>query len=134
MSAPASTTQNSAPTQTAGATAASALEVSAQTLVQAAKIALEKDCPIMLDYYRQTAGGTAFLERTLIPRSASLSNQRMSLLRSSRSSTRWAMILLFLRRIRSMLYRARFRNVRSIWHLFRRHMMRRCNTSFSHKI
>ena len=61
MSAPASTTQNAAPTQTAGATVASVLEVSAQTLVQAAKIALEKDCPIMLDYYRQTAGGTAFL-------------------------------------------------------------------------
>jgi hypothetical protein len=63
MSAPASTNtpQNAAPTQTAGASAASTLEVSAQTLVQAAKIALEKDCPIMLDYYRQTAGGTAFL-------------------------------------------------------------------------
>jgi hypothetical protein len=61
MSAPASTTQNAAPTQTAGAPAAAAIEPSAQTLVQAAKIALEKDCPIMLDYYRHTAGGTAFL-------------------------------------------------------------------------
>jgi hypothetical protein len=63
MSAPASTnaTQNAAPTQSAGASAASTLEPSAQSLVQAAKIALEKDCPIMLDYYRQTAGGTAFL-------------------------------------------------------------------------
>jgi hypothetical protein len=61
MSAPASTTQNSAPTQTAGATAVAPIEPSAQTLIQASKIALEKDCPIMLDYYRQTAGGTAFL-------------------------------------------------------------------------
>jgi hypothetical protein len=63
MSAPASTntTQTAAPTQAAGATAVAAIEPSAQTLVQAAKIALEKDCPIMLDYYRQTAGGTAFL-------------------------------------------------------------------------
>ena len=63
MSAPASTntTQNAAPTQTAGASAVSTLEPSAATLLQAAKIALEKDCPIMLDYYRQTAGGTAFL-------------------------------------------------------------------------
>jgi hypothetical protein len=63
MSAPASTntTQNAAPTQNAGASAASTLEPSTATLLQAAKIALEKDCPIMLDYYRQTAGGTAFL-------------------------------------------------------------------------
>ena len=63
MSAPASTnaTQSATPAQTAGASAAAAIEPSSQTLVQAAKIALEKDCPIMLDYYRQTAGGTAFL-------------------------------------------------------------------------
>ena len=61
MSTPASTTQSTAPTQTAGASAASTLEPSIATLIQAAKIALEKDCPIMLDYYRQTAGGTAFL-------------------------------------------------------------------------
>jgi len=63
MSAPASTnaTQSTAPAQSAGASAANILEPSSQTLVQAAKIALEKDCPIMLDYYRQTAGGTAFL-------------------------------------------------------------------------
>jgi hypothetical protein len=64
MSAPASTTvSNTAnPQNTAAATgAASTLEPSAQILMQAAKIALEKDCPIMLDYFRQTAGGTAFL-------------------------------------------------------------------------
>jgi hypothetical protein len=33
----------------------------AQTLVQAAKIAIEQDRAIMLDYYRQTHAGTAFL-------------------------------------------------------------------------
>ena len=31
------------------------------TLLQAAKIAIEQDRPIMLDYFRQTASGTAFL-------------------------------------------------------------------------
>lgn len=60
MSAPASTNQNAVSAQPASTTAP-ALEVSSKTLVQASKIALEKDCPIMLDYYRQTAGGTAFL-------------------------------------------------------------------------
>jgi hypothetical protein len=33
----------------------------AQTLLQASKIAIEQDRAIMLDYYRQTATGTAFL-------------------------------------------------------------------------
>ena len=33
----------------------------ATTLLQAAKIAMEQDRAIMLDYYRQTANGTAFL-------------------------------------------------------------------------
>lgn len=32
-----------------------------QTLVQAAKLAIENDRAIMLDYYRQTHAGTAFL-------------------------------------------------------------------------
>jgi len=32
-----------------------------QTLLQASKIAIEQDRAIMLDYYRQTAQGTAFL-------------------------------------------------------------------------
>ena len=31
------------------------------TLLQAAKIAIEQDRPILLDYYRETAAGTAFL-------------------------------------------------------------------------
>lgn len=60
MSTPASTTASTA-AAAQNATAATTLEPSAPTLVQAAKIALEKDCPIMLDYYRQTASGTAFL-------------------------------------------------------------------------
>lgn len=33
----------------------------AATLLQAAKIAIEQDRPIMLDYYRQTVKGTAFI-------------------------------------------------------------------------
>ena len=33
----------------------------AQTLLQASKIAIEQDRAIMLDYFRQTAQGTAFL-------------------------------------------------------------------------
>ena len=33
----------------------------ATTLLQAAKIAMEQDRAIMLDYFRQTANGTAFL-------------------------------------------------------------------------
>ena len=33
----------------------------AQTLLQASKIAIEQDRAIMLDYFRQTANGTAFL-------------------------------------------------------------------------
>jgi hypothetical protein len=33
----------------------------AATLLQASKIAIEQDRPILLDYYRQTANGTAFL-------------------------------------------------------------------------
>lgn len=56
MSAPAST---AAPSNAAPSTPA--IEPSPQTLVQAAKIAIEQDRAIMLDYYRQTAGGVAFL-------------------------------------------------------------------------
>ena len=62
MSAPASTaTSLTATNTTGGATANPAIEPSPQTLVQAAKIAIEQDRAIMLDYYRQTAGGSAFL-------------------------------------------------------------------------
>jgi hypothetical protein len=59
MSAPASTTQTT--TTVASTTSATELLPSAQTLLSAAKIAIEQDRAIMLDYYRQTAGGTAFL-------------------------------------------------------------------------
>jgi hypothetical protein len=61
MSAPASTAAQSTATTTGGATVTPAIEPSPQTLVQAAKIAIEQDRAIMLDYYRQTAGGSAFL-------------------------------------------------------------------------
>jgi len=64
MSAPASTATSltaSAANTTGGAIAPPAIEPSPQTLVQAAKIAIEQDRAIMLDYYRQTAGGSAFL-------------------------------------------------------------------------
>jgi hypothetical protein len=43
-----------------GATTAEILP-SAQTMIQASKLAIEQDRAIMLDYYRQTASGTAFL-------------------------------------------------------------------------
>jgi hypothetical protein len=47
-------------TATATATVAEILP-SAQTMIQASKLAIEQDRAIMLDYYRQTASGTAFL-------------------------------------------------------------------------
>ena len=59
MSAPASTTQTT--TAVVSTTSTPELLPSAQTLLSAAKIAIEQDRAIMLDYYRQTAGGTAFL-------------------------------------------------------------------------
>ena len=40
---------------------ASEILPSAQTMIQASKLAIEQDRAIMLDYYRQTAAGTAFL-------------------------------------------------------------------------
>jgi hypothetical protein len=44
-------------------TSAGALDVlpSTQTMTQAAKLAIEQDRAIMLDYYKQTHAGTAFL-------------------------------------------------------------------------
>jgi hypothetical protein len=59
MSAPASTTQTT--TAVVSTTSTPELLPSAQTLLSAAKIAIEQDRAVMLDYYRQTAGGTAFL-------------------------------------------------------------------------
>ena len=60
MSTPASTTNPvvAAPTATGGA---SEHLPSPKTMLQAAKIAIEQDRAIMLDYYRETHNGKAFL-------------------------------------------------------------------------
>lgn len=65
MSTPA-TTNSSNPTSTSstvtgGASTSSTPLPSNQTLLQAAKLAIEQDRAIMLDYYVQTSNGTAFL-------------------------------------------------------------------------
>ena len=63
MSAPASSNSQVNPASSA-ATASSASNVlipSVQTLQQAAKLAIEQDRAIMLDYYQQSANSTAFL-------------------------------------------------------------------------
>ena len=53
---------SSANTVIGGATTASTESLpAATTLLQAAKISIEQDRAIMLDYFRQTANGTAFL-------------------------------------------------------------------------
>jgi hypothetical protein len=56
MSAPASQSASSA-----SSTAPATLIPSATILQQAAKLAIEQDRAILLDYYEQTAKGTAFL-------------------------------------------------------------------------
>lgn len=66
MSTPAPPTSNAQAAQSAQATTsvvAAATEVlpAHTTLLQAAKLAIEQDRAIMLDYYRQTANATAFL-------------------------------------------------------------------------
>ena len=68
MATPAPTTASKPtnPTTTSAAnagTSAAAAELlpGATTLLQCAKLAMEQDCAIMLDYYRETATGTAFL-------------------------------------------------------------------------
>ena len=60
MSAPASNSTSSV-TATAAATATATLIPSIPLLQQAAKLAIEQDRAILLDYYEQTANGTAFL-------------------------------------------------------------------------
>jgi len=52
-----------APQQSAPQQAAPQQEAfpSAAIVLQAAKLAIEKDCAILLDYYRETASGSAFL-------------------------------------------------------------------------
>lgn len=58
MSAP---VQNSSAAQTSTAPASTEILPGAATLLQAAKISINEDRAIMLDYFRQTAQGTAFL-------------------------------------------------------------------------
>jgi hypothetical protein len=63
MSTPATSTSNAQPAQPAQPATSAATEVlpAPATLLQAAKLAIEQDRAIMLDYYRQTANATAFL-------------------------------------------------------------------------
>ena len=63
MSAPASSASASASASSAGGASASAPAAlpSATLLLQAAKLAMEQDRALLLDYYEQTANGTAFL-------------------------------------------------------------------------
>uniref|UniRef100_A0A6C0KTF1 Uncharacterized protein n=1 Tax=viral metagenome TaxID=1070528 RepID=A0A6C0KTF1_9ZZZZ len=58
MATPASTTSATA---TAPSASTSELLPSAQTMLQASKLAIEQDRAIMLDYFRDTATGKAFL-------------------------------------------------------------------------
>jgi len=61
MSAPAQNNTSAQPTSAPTASTNTEQLPAAATLLQAAKFALEQDRAIMLDYYRQTANGTAFL-------------------------------------------------------------------------
>jgi hypothetical protein len=61
MSAPAQNTSSAQPAAAQTATTSTEILPGATTLLQAAKIAIEQDRAIMLDYFRQTANGTAFL-------------------------------------------------------------------------
>ena len=64
MSTPAtsaSSVPSSQPAQPAQPSAPAEILPAPATLLQAAKIAIEQDRAIMLDYYRQTANATAFL-------------------------------------------------------------------------
>ena len=65
MSTPASQSiapaANASAVATGGATVTNDALPPAQTMLQAAKLAIEQDRAIMMDYYRQTGAGTAFL-------------------------------------------------------------------------
>jgi hypothetical protein len=65
MSAPVPNQASTAPSSSTSASAlvpsTSSNMPSTQTLLQAAKLALEQDRALMLDYYVQTTNGTAFL-------------------------------------------------------------------------
>ncbi len=62
MSTPAQSTSSAQPAAAPSTTTATTeILPGTATLLQAAKIAINEDRAIMLDYYRQTANGTAFL-------------------------------------------------------------------------
>jgi hypothetical protein len=61
MATPANQTPVQPATQATPATPSTVVLPQSSTLLQAAKIAIEQDRPILLDYYRETAAGTAFL-------------------------------------------------------------------------
>ena len=62
MSTPVPSTSTAQPAQaTTSVTATAEVLPAHTTLLQAAKLAIEQDRAIMLDYYRQTANATAFL-------------------------------------------------------------------------
>ena len=62
MATPASnTTTATASTPAATVTTTTEILPGAATLLQAAKLSIEQDRAIMIDYFRQTANGTAFL-------------------------------------------------------------------------
>ena len=63
MSTPAQSTSSAQPAAAAASVTPATTEIlpGTATLLQAAKIAINEDRAIMLDYYRQTANGTAFL-------------------------------------------------------------------------
>lgn len=61
MSAPASSSSASSSSASASSATSPANLPTATILLQAAKLAIEQDRAILLDYYEQTANGTAFL-------------------------------------------------------------------------
>ena len=61
MATQASSTASATASATPATPTAASLAPTPQTLIQAAKLAMEQDRAIMLDYYRQTASGSAFL-------------------------------------------------------------------------
>jgi len=61
MATPAQNTSSTSTTAPASAAVAAEVLPSATTLLQAAKIAIKEDRAILLDYFVQTANGTAFL-------------------------------------------------------------------------
>lgn len=61
VSASSASSASASSSSSSSASASSLILPGAQTLLQAAKIAIEQDRAILLDYYQQTGNGTAFL-------------------------------------------------------------------------